>query len=468
MSLKTVCEKVSQKITPSEEDKRKVHNLSMDLIKQVKEEAINLKVDVKPVLVGSIAKDTWIASNPDIDIFMIFPRTYTNKEIGEMGLKIARKVTGGRGEEQYAEHPYLRAEIEGFQVDFVPSFEISDAKELISSVDRTPLHTLYIKKNLNESLKNEIRLLKQFLKGINAYGAEIRIGGFSGYLCELLLIHYSSFQNLLEACTKWKSQHIIDIKHHYSEIKEIKKIFSEPLVVVDPVDPKRNVSAALTRQKIGEFKAAAKVFLKEPSERFFFPREITPFKLEELQNLFRTKGTDTLFLVFDTPKIPPDTLWGQLYKSIDAIKNFLELNDFKIINKDVWSNSEKSVLVIEFESIKIFKTYRHLGPPAGSLGQVPFLEKYINSDKSLSGPRIENGRWIVELPRKFTRADKLLDYELRNRLSSIGLGKYIANKISEHFELFLNMEISDFYSRNSDFAQFLTKYYFGRPSWLLS
>lgn len=461
-------ERVSQRITPSEGDTKKVHNLSRDLIKQVEKEAANLKVDIKPLLVGSIAKDTWIASNPEIDIFMIFPRTYTNKEIGELGLKIARKVTGGKGEEQYAEHPYLRAEIEGFQVDFVPSFEISDAKDLISSVDRTPLHTLYIKKNLDESLKKEIRLLKQFLTGINAYGAEIRVGGFSGYLCELLLIHYSSFQDLLEACTKWRSQHIIDVEHLYSEVKEIKKIFSEPLVVIDPVDPKRNVSAALSRQKIGEFKAAAKCFLKEPSETFFFPKQITPFKLEKLQNLIQPKGTDTLFLVFETPRIPPDTLWGQLYKSIDAIKNFLELNDFKIINRDVWSKTEKSVLVFEFESIKISKLYRHLGPPAGSSGQTPFLKKYVKSDMSLSGPRIENGRWIVELPRKYTRADKLLNYELRNKLSSIGLGKYIANKISEHFEIFLNMEISDFYSKNSDFAQFLTKYYLGRPSWLLS
>jgi len=467
LNLKMVCENVSQKISPSEEDKRKVHNLSTDLIRRIEEEAGNLKINVNPILVGSIAKDTWIKTNPDIDLFIVFPRTYTNEEIGELGLKIARKVTGGKGKEQYAEHPYLRSEVEGFQVDFVPSFEISDATELISSVDRTPLHTSYIKKNFDESLKKEVRLLKQFLIGINAYGAEIKVGGFSGYLCELLLINYSSFQDLLEACIKWKKQHVIDIAHHYSEEKEIKKIFSEPLVVIDPIDPKRNVSAALSNQKIAEFKAAAKAFLEAPSETFFFPKEITPLNLEELQNLIQTKGTDTLFLVFETPKVPPDTLWGQLYKSIEAIKNFLESEDFKIVNKDVWSETE-TVFLFEFESATISKTYKHSGPPTGSSGQTPFLKKYTKSDKSISGPRIENGRWIVELPRKFTKADKLLHYELRNKLTSLGLGKHIANKISEHFDLFLNMEIHDFYSKNPDFAQFLTKYYLGRPSWLLS
>lgn len=463
-----MCESVLQKISPSEEDKMKVQNLCRDLIRRIKEEAVSLKIDVNPTLVGSIAKDTWIKTKPDIDIFIVFPRIYTSEEIGQLGLKIARKVTGEKGKELYAEHPYLRAKVEDFEVDFVPCFEISDAKERISSVDRTPLHTSYVKKNLNESLKKEVRLLKQFLIGINAYGAEIKVGGFSGYLCELLLINYFSFKAVLEACTKWKKQHIIDIEHHYPEEKEINKIFSEPLVVIDPIDPKRNVSAALSHQKIAEFKAAAKAFLENPSETFFFPKKINPLKLEELQNLIQKKGTDTLFLVFPTPKIPPDTLWGQLYKSLDAIKTFLETHDFNIINKDIWSQEEKTILVFEFESATISKTYKHVGPPAGSTGQIPFLKKYTTSDKSISGPRIENGRWIVELPRKYNKVDELLDYQLRNKLSSLGLGKYIAQKISEHFELYLNMKIANIYNRIPDFAQFLTKYYLGKPDWLLN
>ena len=462
-----VCESVSQKISPSEEDKRKVHNLSTELIKRIDEEARNLEINVNPILAGSVAKDTWIKTNPDIDLFIVFPRTYTNEEIGQLGLKIARKVTGGKGKEQYAEHPYLRAEVEGFQVDFVPSFEIGDATQRISSVDRTPLHTAYIKKKFDEALKKEVRLLKQFLIGINAYGAEIKVRGFSGYLCELLLINYFSFQALLEACTKWKKQHVIDIEHHYPDKKEIKKIFSEPLVVIDPIDSKRNVSAALSHQKIAEFKAAAKAFLEAPNEMFFFPQKINPLSPEELKNLIQTKGTDTLFLIFETPKVPPDTLWGQLYKSLDALKNFLEAEDFKIINKDIWSEEEKTILLFEFESATISKTYKHLGPPAGSIGQTPFLKKYTKLDKIISGPRIEIERWIVELPRVYNKADKLLDYELRNKLTNLGLGKYIANKISQHFELYLNMNITDIYSKNPDFAQFLTKYYSGKPNWLV-
>ncbi|MEM2144990.1 MAG: hypothetical protein QW279_06495, partial [Candidatus Jordarchaeaceae archaeon] len=64
--------------------------------------------------------------------------------------------------------------------------------------------------------------------------------------------------------------------------------------------------------------------------------------------------------------------------------------------------------------------------------------------------------------------NELLDYQLRNKLSSLGLGKYIAQKISEHFELYLNMKITNVYNQNPDFAQFLTKYYLGKPDWLLN
>ena len=466
MEFETVCEMVLRKVTPSERIRRKIHKISDRLIRKIREEAVNLGVKIKPLLVGSVAKDTWIATKPDIDIFMAFPKTYSKKEIGEIGLRIARKVTGGKGEELYAEHPYLRAEIEGFQVDFVPCFEIRDAKELISPVDRTPLHTLYIKEHLDEFLKREVRLLKQFLIGINAYGAEIRVGGFSGYLCELLILHYSSFRNLLEKCIKWKSHHVIDIARHHPDVKKIREVFREPLVVIDPVDPKRNASAALSLQKIAEFKAAAKAFLEEPSYSFFFPKEITPFDSKELKRIVQKKGTDTLFLLFKTPEVPQDVLWGQLHKSITALKNFFESKEFKIINRDVWSGAEKTVLVFEFESITLPKAYKHLGPPAGSREQRSFLRKYVKSENCLSGPRLEGGRWIVELPRRYTRADDLLNHALRVELNSLGLGKYVANRISEGFELLLNVEISDFYAKNPDFARFLTKYYLGRPSWL--
>jgi tRNA adenylyltransferase (EC 2.7.7.25) len=51
--------------------------------------------------------------------------------------------------------------------------------------------------NLHREQKDEVRLLKKFMKGIGVYGAEIKVKGFSGYVAELLVYFYDSFRNVL-------------------------------------------------------------------------------------------------------------------------------------------------------------------------------------------------------------------------------------------------------------------------------
>jgi tRNA nucleotidyltransferase (CCA-adding enzyme) len=71
--------------------------------------------------------------------------------------------------------------------------------EWLSATDRTPfIH--YVKKRLGKTLQDDVRLLKKFMQGIKVYGAEIKTGGFSGYLCELLILHYGSFANPAHFC----------------------------------------------------------------------------------------------------------------------------------------------------------------------------------------------------------------------------------------------------------------------------
>lgn len=44
-------------------------------------------------------------------------------------------------------------------------------------------------------------------------------------------------------------------------------------MVVDPVDGKRNVAAALTMQKMADFVVAASHYLENPSQDFFFKKK---------------------------------------------------------------------------------------------------------------------------------------------------------------------------------------------------
>ena len=209
--INTVNEEILKKIVPTREDRAKIAALAKELKQKVtlacEEHGLKALVRVE----GSVAKDTWLKKEPDIDIFMRLPKTIPRRSLGEISLKIARKATEGSEQiERFAEHPYLEAFVGDVRVNIVPCYDVKRG-EWLSATDRTPFHTDYVKKRLNKSLRNEVRLLKKFLKGIKVYGAEIKTGGFSGYLCELLILHYKSFTGTLQAFAQYTTRMVIDI-----------------------------------------------------------------------------------------------------------------------------------------------------------------------------------------------------------------------------------------------------------------
>ncbi len=66
-------DKLLLKIKPSKEENEKVKKLSNRLIKLINEVALEMDVSAEAVLVGSVAKGTWLAGNADIDILIKFP-----------------------------------------------------------------------------------------------------------------------------------------------------------------------------------------------------------------------------------------------------------------------------------------------------------------------------------------------------------------------------------------------------------
>ena len=199
--MKEPIEKALSQIEPSPNEKEKLFGLRDKILKK-----INLLelTEVEPKVVGSIAKGTFL-SGTDIDIFLVFKK---GTDLKKKGLEIARKILPN-GKELYAQHPYLRGEIDGVGIDLVPCFAIDNSIESISAVDRTPFHTDWVVSNIG-NLENEIRLTKQFLKGVGAYGANSAIGGFSGYLVEILCIKYKGFLNLIKEISQWKPPVILD------------------------------------------------------------------------------------------------------------------------------------------------------------------------------------------------------------------------------------------------------------------
>ena len=421
-------------------------------------------------LEGSLAKDTWLSEDPDIDVFMQMPPSIQRPLLGEIALRVAKKATeGAKQVERFAEHPYLEAFSDGVRVNIVPCYDARPG-EWLSATDRTPYHTDYINANLRKEQRNEVRLLKRFMKGIDVYGAEIKVGGFSGYLCELLVLHFGSFVSVLKAFSKHTPRRVIDIQHFYEfRQRDLELLFPEPLVIVDPVDKARNVASAVQPQRLHTFVAASRVFLKEPTEKFFYPPRTRPFSDAELRNALTRRGTTLVFLTFDKVNAVPDVLWGQLHRTRKALTKQLEISGFNVLRAAAWSEETAQfvTLVFELEQCELSHAVKHIGPPLEFEKECEsFLSKYVGNSNVVAGPFLDGGRWMVELPRKFTNAAAMLREILKSGGKEVGVASLIAKALRHDCLVLVGEEISQRLGNNAEFAQFLTEFLKGKPLWL--
>lgn len=467
--LEAVTQEVVRRITPTQEDREKINKLAETLQQKTLRACAEHGVKAAVRVEGSVAKDTWLREEPEIDIFLRLPASVLRRELGEIGLKIARRATeGAKQVERFAEHPYLEAFIDDVRINIVPCYDVQQG-EWQSATDRTPFHTDYVRTHLSESLRAEVRLLKKFLKSIGVYGAEIKTGGFSGYLCELLILHYQSFTETLRAFAAYKPRLMIDIEGYYrGRAKELQLLSPEALIVVDPVDKRRNVASAVQPQKLFTLVAASRAFLKTPRIEFFYPPKISALPAEALKSSLENRGTALIFLVLGQTEAVPDVLWGQLYRTQRALGKLLALNDFNVIRQAVWSDEKTlSVFVFELEQRFLSNVKKHLGPPLERLKECDnFLAKYANADNVVSGPYLEGDRWTVLLRRKFTDAAQLLREKLRDGGRSAGAAELMARMFREKLEILLNSEAIDICRRSTGFAEFLTAFLSGKPFWL--
>ncbi len=467
--LEKICKTVLERVTPSREKREKIEALAKELEAKVASAAADFGVKAIVRLEGSVAKDTWLSEEPEIDVFMRLPTSIPRKSLGEVALKVARRAAeGARQVERFAEHPYLEAFVDDVRVNIVPCYDTKPG-EWLSATDRTPYHTDYAKKRLTSQMKDEVRLLKRFMKGVGVYGAEIKVGGFSGYLCELLIISFENFANTLKAFAQHKGRMIVDIENHYRGRRdELPLLFSEPLVIVDPVDMGRNVASAVQSQKLYTFVAAARAFLEKPSLKFFYPSETKPLTTKELKARISTRGSIMLFVVFGKVEAVSDVLWGQLYKSQRSLKKLIKLNDFGLLRCAVWSNEKDlNAFILELESRYLPPVKKHLGPPMGKERECKsFLAKYACATGTVAGPYIEDGRWIVHVRRRHTDAAALLYERLKDGGRSAGIAKEIAHVLQHGFKILVNEEVEEIYEKDSEFAKFLTEFLSGKPKWL--
>jgi tRNA nucleotidyltransferase (CCA-adding enzyme) len=431
-ALMAIEDTVLRQISPSEAQRARVEEAARRLLRRVEAEAVKTGLELKVTLQGSVAKGTYTYP-PDIDVFILFPESTTRKELEHLGLRMGKAVL--KGEERYAEHPYMHGKFEGFEADIVPCFAIESPAGLISAVDRTPFHTAFVLSMITEDQIREVRLLKQFMKGIGIYGAEAKVQGFSGYLVELLVLRYGDFRSVLEASKGWRRGEILSL--------EIGRKFDSPLVFHDPVDPSRNVASAVGLDSLAMFVHAAKSYLLRPSIRFFFPRERRTWTAKRIDQELKERGTAILTMTLDRPDLIDDDLHPQLRKTIEGLKTVLEQGDFGVLSTSYRAEEGRVVLVFELISDELPASCLHLGPPAWIGTADDFLTKW--SGRAISGPYLKDGRWLALIKRRYTRPRDLI----RREAKKAALGS--------SFRSLKGMEIMDSKeSRKSDLRPALT------------
>ncbi len=353
------------------------------------------------ILVGSVAKGTYL-KNPDIDIFLRFPKEISKDELKKLGIEIGKKLIPN-GYAKYAEHPYWRGTYNGFEVDLVPCYKIDDPKERISAVDRTPFHTQYIKSHLKDEQKDEIRILKAFLKGIGIYGAEAKIHGFSGYLSELLVLKYGDFKNVVKNVSAWK-------KRVYLYIEKSEKKFRSPVVFIDPVDPNRNAASAVSDYTKSLFIHAARSYIENPRITFFFPNDIKPLSYEDIKRRIVERGTFFYVFEFQKPNIIEDNLYPQINRTMEVLTKIL--SEFNIITSFYIVQAQNVYFIIEMERDSLPSVKIHEGPPVWHQNSRDFIKRWKN--KALRGPYIKGHRFFVEVERKGKNVGDVLKINLQN------------------------------------------------------
>jgi tRNA nucleotidyltransferase (CCA-adding enzyme) len=420
MVIEEIKAQVLAKIKPTPEEERKIENIVQSLVTATRE------LGYVALPVGSIGKKTWLAGDHDIDLFVLFPKSVDREELEKRGLEIGKAIAqklGGSTTVKYAEHPYTRAKIGEWNVDIVPCYEIKPGERPISAVDRSPLHLEYILKNLNPNLADEVRLVKQFMKGCKVYGSDARTQGFSGYLAELLVLKYGKFEDVLRAAAGWHASQVVDVQPLTNHVR----LPNAPLIMPDPTDRKRNAAAAVSAENFMRFVKACRRFLEKPNIESFFPR---PQLLSKDQiEILKDRGTAFLALVFERSDVIDDVWFPQLRRACKRIEKLLEEYEFKVLRMFEWSNGMAG-LVFELEVWELPKIKRVIGPIIYSRKHTKeFLAKYTKPE---FGPFVDGEKWFVERNREFSSAAELIKAFIKQSdLVGKGIPKYVAQKLSK-------------------------------------
>jgi len=408
-AIELVAERVSRRISPSKQEADEEKRFAAEVSKKISG-ALDGKAEIK--FVGSAARDTGLAGDMDIDLFVAFPKKLDRQEIIDRTIRATKKAVKAKWLMRYAEHPYLQTRIGKFQVEVIPCFKIEPHEKIKSAVDRSPLHMDYLQKRLTAVQKRDVRVLKSLLKNAGLYGAEVEVEGFSGLVCEQLILNHRSLAGLVESAAQWRPPVIVDIEGAYKTAtgtEVLKQMFSgAPLILVDAIDRNRNAAAAVNETNLSKFICLCRAFWQSPTNLAFFSRNASAPDKKKLRAALLQREHSLISLEFPKPNLIDDILVPQLRKSASAIARQLQLADFRVFDSTSFCSASQCFILMEVESDSLPRIKKLQGPPvADAKSCTRFLAEH-SPEYWLRGPYVEGSRIFVEKKREVTKAVALL------------------------------------------------------------
>ncbi len=396
--MKQIISKISKAVIPSKTMEKSKNNIAELASKLVKKEIKKFPEVIGLEFGGSFAKGTWLSDDADVDIFIRFKKSTSEEKFEKISKKIGFEALKKHSPYvRYSEHPYVEAKIKNTKINVVPFYDVKNG-EWKSAADRSPFHTKFMGKSLTSKMRNEVRILKTFLKSNGIYGAEIAKQGFSGYVSEVLIKHFGSFENVIKSMSEIKENQIIG--------KTTKK-FNTSIVIIDPIDDDRNLAAAISDENIGKFVLVSRAFKEKPALKFFKNKKSTVSK-KHWENL--------LVIKFNFKIRSPDIIWGQIKRATSSLSTQLELGGFNVLRSKPYTDQQKEVyLFFLLESTKIPEIYTKNGPEFfRENNSKSFISKNLASTELMW---IGKNRKIISLEkRKHTDAVKFMTEFLKKNL----------------------------------------------------
>lgn len=203
--------------------------------------------------------DMFVGLNPDAYTAILDkPRQQRHKELDRLMNNMVNgwfepAVSGmetTKVQRAFSQHPYLSLKIKGLEIDILGCFDI-DSTTLsecgpITAVDRTVHHTRYVADLLTDEKRDNVRILKSFVRASHAYGDQCAVGrmGITGVSLEVLAILSVTLDDVFDSLEQLTNKPIDPLKRSMTELRKIPAFRDDYIILIDPTDNQRNIASS--------------------------------------------------------------------------------------------------------------------------------------------------------------------------------------------------------------------------------